>query len=678
MKLSKTHIVATIGPTSEPFLEDMARAGMDMVRLNFSWGDDVEHERQIKLVRTVAKKTKKNLPIIVDLPGPRVQKKSSHSYHNDVESCITEEDVAFMRFGVKHKIEYFALSFVGTKDDLVRARELIKSFKGNQKLIAKIERRLAYENLSEILAVTDMVMVARGDLGNEFPLEEIPFVQQDIITQAKRENRPVITATQMLLSMVSQETPTRAEVTDVANAILLGSDAVMLSEETARGSYPREAVLMMERIVNESEKRIHEGFAIEELRAREILDSRGNPTLEVLCALRNGVRGIASVPSGASTGVHEAHELRDGGSKRFSALGVKHACAFVEGEILSTIRGKIFNQRTLDEALIELDGSSNKSRLGANAILGVSLAFARAITTAENKPLYMYIESCASETKTRGAFPQPAFNIINGGKHADSGLDIQEFMIVPVGFQTVAEKVRVASEITQTLKKIILARGLSVGVGDEGGFAPRLNDNEEALGLIGEAITQAGYTNESVKIALDIAASSFYQDGTYTLHTRGAVQKWSHDELISWYAYLVKNYPIISIEDGCAEDDWRGFSKLKQLLGGSVQIVGDDLTVTNVARIKEAHRQNAINAVLIKPNQIGTLTETIDAVKLTQSYGWAPFVSHRSGETNDTFVSDLAVGLGCPFIKAGAPVRGERVVKYNRLMEIEGELLGEK
>lgn len=411
---------------------------------------------------------------------------------------------------------------------------------------------------------------------------------------------------------------------------------------------------------------------ITSLHAREIIDSRGNPTVEVACELESGDSAVAAVPSGASTGIHEALELRDGDKNRYNGLGVLTAAKNVNDEIFNHVKDREFDQKSLDEAMIKLDGTENKSRLGANAILGVSLAFARACAKEKGIELYEHLGTLGNNKSFN--LPQPAFNIINGGKHADSGLDIQEFMLIPRDFSSFKEKVRAASEIIVSLKKILGGKGYVVSVGDEGGFAPQLSSNEEAFELIVQAIKDAGYSLDQVKIGIDSAASSFYKDGKYNLRINGKEESLTSDEMIEWYEGLVKKYPIISIEDGLAEDDFDGFAKLTAKLGDTITIVGDDLTVTNVKRIQMAIEKKAINSVLIKVNQIGTLTETIEAIQLTKKQGWVPFVSHRSGETTDTFIADLAVGLSCSFIKSGSLVRGERVCKYNRLMEIEARL----
>ena len=406
--------------------------------------------------------------------------------------------------------------------------------------------------------------------------------------------------------------------------------------------------------------------------AHEILDSRGNPTLEVYIEI-DGVKTTAMVPSGASTGKHEALELRDGDKNRYRGLGVLKAAQNINEEISGNLINKKFDQLELDNFLIKLDGTENKSRLGANAILGVSMAFARACALKTEIELYEYLGRLAGNTDYR--LPQPMLNIINGGKHADSGLDIQEFMLAPVGFETFTRKIQAGSEVIHTLRDILKKNGYTVSVGDEGGFAPKLHSNEEALNLMAEAIKEAGYDTEQIKIGMDAAASSFYENGAYVLKIDGQKQTINSERLTDWYEKLVAKYPIILIEDGLAEDDWDGFSGMTKRLGKKIKFVGDDLLVTNVNRIKEAIKADAVNSVLIKLNQIGTVSETIDAINLTKKQGWTPFVSHRSGETTDTFIADLSVGLDCPLIKTGSLVRGERVCKYNRLMEIERKIL---
>ncbi len=407
---------------------------------------------------------------------------------------------------------------------------------------------------------------------------------------------------------------------------------------------------------------------ITKIRASEILDSRGNPTVEVFMESSN-LKACSMVPSGASTGIHEALELRDKDMKRYKGLGVQIAVKNINEEIASNIVNKEFDQRELDDFLIKLDGTENKSRLGANAILGISMAFARICALDNKVELYEYLGSLVDNGDFK--IPQPMFNIINGGKHADSGLDIQEFMLAPVGFPSIAEKIQVGSEIIHTLKNILSKNGQIVSVGDEGGFAPKLKSNEEALDLMVEAINEAGYNTDKVKIGMDCAASSFYENGNYKLKIGGEVKDLNSEQLIKWYEELVAKYPIMLIEDGLAEDDWAGFARMTEKLGDKIKVVGDDLLVTNIKRIEEAIKTDAVNSVLIKLNQIGTVSETIDAINMTKEKGWVPFVSHRSGETTDTFIADLAVGLDCPLIKSGSLVRGERVCKYNRLMEIE-------
>jgi len=415
---------------------------------------------------------------------------------------------------------------------------------------------------------------------------------------------------------------------------------------------------------------------ITELFAREILDSRGNPTVSVELVLDNQFMASAGVPSGASTGKYEAVELRDGDNKRFKGKGVLTAIKNIQTEIKEKILNKDFNQQSLDKFLIELDGTENKGRLGANAILGVSMAFARAAAVSQNQELYQYLSTLIGITENQ--LPQPMFNIINGGKHADSGLDIQEFMLAPINFPNFHEKLRVASEVFHTLEEILKEKGYRISVGDEGGFAPILKSNEEALELIIEAINQAGYNTEAVKIGLDCAASSFFNAETkkYNLKIAGKEKSLVSEELLVWYKELVEKFPVMLIEDGFSEDDWEGFQKFNQILGDRIINTGDDLLVTNINRIKQAIKWKAVNSVLIKLNQIGTVTETIEAVKLTKAQNWKPFVSHRSGETEDTFIADLSVGLACPLIKSGSLSRTERICKYNRLMLIEDKING--
>jgi len=411
---------------------------------------------------------------------------------------------------------------------------------------------------------------------------------------------------------------------------------------------------------------------IKSLKAREIIDSRGNPTIEVKCLLESGSRALASVPSGASTGIHEAHELRDGDKSRFRGKGVLKAVANVEGEINNHLKGNELEQKELDEAMIDFDGTENKSRLGANAILGVSLAFCRAQANEKKLELFEHLAQLSNTSKY--SIPLPMLNIINGGMHADSGLDIQEFMIAPVGPKAFREKLQASSEVISALKDILKENNYSTSIGDEGGFAPQLKSNEEAFEVIIKAIEKAGYSTDEIKLGIDAASSSFYEDGSYKIKIASENKTLSSAEIVDWYENLCQKYPLISIEDGLAEEDWDGFALLTKKLGERIQVVGDDLMVTNIKRIKQAKEKEAANSVLIKLNQIGTLSETIQAIQLAKEYGWKPFVSHRSGDTTDTFIADLAVGLSCDYIKSGSLARGERVCKYNRIMEIENLL----
>lgn len=405
---------------------------------------------------------------------------------------------------------------------------------------------------------------------------------------------------------------------------------------------------------------------IEDLTAREILDSRGNPTVEVDVVLADGAFGRAAVPSGASTGVHEAHELRDGGD-RYQGKGVEKAVANVDDKIADAIVGiDATDQRLVDNAMIELDGSENKSNLGANAILGVSMAVARAAAQSADLPLYRYIGG-----PTANVLPVPMMNILNGGAHADSGVDVQEFMIAPIGFDSFREALRAGAEVYHTLKSVIKEKGLSTGLGDEGGFAPSVDSTKAALDLIVEAIKKAGFEpGKDIALALDVASSEFYKDGKY--HFEGGEH--TAEEMTKVYEDLIANYPIVSIEDPLQEDDWEGYTTLTATIGEKVQIVGDDFFVTNPARLKEGIEKKAANALLVKVNQIGSLTETFDAVEMAHRAGYHTMMSHRSGETEDTTIADLAVALGCGQIKTGAPARSERVAKYNRLLRIEEEL----
>ena len=412
--------------------------------------------------------------------------------------------------------------------------------------------------------------------------------------------------------------------------------------------------------------------AIQSVHAREILDSRGNPTLEVDVTLSGGAKGRAAVPSGASTGIHEAVELRDNDLSRYGGKGVISAVKNVNSAIAAALMGlDALNQTVADRTLLELDGTSNKAKLGANAILGASLAVARAGADACNMPLFRYLGGA-----TACRLPVPMFNILNGGVHANwQGTDLQEFMIAPVGAPNFAEALRWGTEIYHYLKKLLKDGGYSVSVGDEGGFAPALKRNVDALELIVKAIEGAGYRpSEDVVLAIDPASSGFYENGFYHLRTEN--RKADASEMVAMYADWVAEYPIALLEDGLAEDDWDGWKLLNQALGHKIELVGDDLFVTNVERIARGIRENVANAVLIKPNQIGTLTETVAAVRMAYAADWGAMVSHRSGETADSFIADFTVALDTGHLKTGAPCRGERVEKYNQLLRIE-ELLGE-
>jgi len=412
------------------------------------------------------------------------------------------------------------------------------------------------------------------------------------------------------------------------------------------------------------------GREIESLSALEVLDSRGNPTVRVSIALANGVRASACVPSGASTGENEAVELRDGDKKRYGGKGVLTAVEHVKTVIAPRLRGMdATHQREIDLTMKELDGTSNKGRLGANAILGVSMAVARAAAAASNLPLYAYLGGPGA-----ARLPVPMMNILNGGKHADNSVDFQEFMVMPVGAPSFAEALRAGAETFHALKAILKKRGYDTAVGDEGGFAPNLKSNEEACEVILEAIHAAGYTpGEDVAIALDPAASSFFENDTYDL-AKSKQGKKSHAEMTELYRDWVAKYPIVSLEDGLAENDWEGFQAQTAALGDRIQIVGDDIFVTNTAFIARGIQEASANAVLIKLNQIGTVTETIEAIEMCRRAGWAFVISHRSGETEDAFIADFAVAMGGGQIKTGSACRSERIAKYNRLMEIEAEL----
>ncbi|MFA7193836.1 MAG: phosphopyruvate hydratase [Candidatus Paceibacterota bacterium] len=406
--------------------------------------------------------------------------------------------------------------------------------------------------------------------------------------------------------------------------------------------------------------------------AREILDSRGNPTVEVDLTLSDGSFGRAAVPSGASTGKYEAVELRDGDKKRYAGKGVLKAVENVNNAIFKKIKGKAFDQRELDEALIALDGTENKGKLGANAILGVSLAFAHAMAKSQKQSLYTYFAK-VSKTKNKIQLPVPMMNILNGGKHAENSTDFQEFMIVPHGFTTFSRALQAGTEVFHTLKKILHDKGLNTTVGDEGGFAPSLKDNESAAALVVEAITKSGYkAGTQISIALDVAASELCENGQYVLATEG--KKLSSEEMVEYYVNLSKKYPIISIEDALDEDDWAGYALLTKKLGKKIQLVGDDLFVTNVTRLQRGIDENTANSILIKVNQIGTVSETIDSINLANKNGYTAVMSHRSGETEDATISDFAVGSGVGQIKTGSLSRSDRTAKYNQLLRIEQEL----
>jgi enolase len=410
---------------------------------------------------------------------------------------------------------------------------------------------------------------------------------------------------------------------------------------------------------------------IKTIKARQILDSRGNPTIEVEVALIDGTVGIASVPSGASTGKYEAVELRDGDKSRYRGLGVLKAVEHVNTEIASALVGmSASEQSAIDQRLIELDGTANKARLGANAILGTSLAVAKAAASFRQTPLYRYLGEAEANL-----LPIPMLNIINGGRHAPGSTDFQEFMIVPLGAASFSEAMRISSEVYHSLREVLKDKGLNTNVGDEGGFAPQLPSNKDAIELILRAIDIAGYkAGHDLSIALDPAASEFYRDGKYILSREGVT--FSSAEMVGYYVKLTSDYPVVSIEDGLAEDDWAGWLSLTTQLGNLVQLVGDDLYATNMERLEKGIAQNTSNSILIKPNQIGTLSETLAVIKRAQQARWTTIISHRSGETEDTTIADLAVASNAGFIKTGAPCRSERLAKYNRLLRIEEELGG--
>ena len=417
-------------------------------------------------------------------------------------------------------------------------------------------------------------------------------------------------------------------------------------------------------------------LAIEEIKALEVLDSRGNPTVQVEVITEEGTNGVAMVPSGASTGSFEAVELRDGDKSRYLGKGVLKAVENVNKIIAKELEGmNVFEQAEIDKKLIEIDGTENKGKLGANATLGVSLAVARAAANSLGMSLYKYIGGVNAKT-----LPVPMMNILNGGKHADNTVNIQEFMIMPVGTKSFSECLRTSAEIYHTLKKVLKAKGLETGVGDEGGFAPNLSSDEEALKLIVEAISRAGYKpGEDVVLALDVASTEMY-DEAKKIGKEGCYYFWkteelkTEDEMIEYLADLANKYPIISIEDGLAEEDWEGWRKLTEKLGNKLQLVGDDLFVTNIKRLQKGLDNKIANSILIKLNQIGTLTETLDAIELAKKNGYTAVVSHRSGETEDTTLADVAVATNAGQIKTGAPCRTDRVAKYNRLLNIENQL----
>ena len=410
---------------------------------------------------------------------------------------------------------------------------------------------------------------------------------------------------------------------------------------------------------------------IKSIKAREIIDSRGNPTVEVDVTLKDGSFGRAAVPSGASTGSHEAVELRDG-EKRYGGKGVAKAVKNVNTAIAKALVGKEWNQRSIDARMIDLDGTVNKGKLGANAILSVSMAFSKAAAISAKTPLYKYFNKIGKTTE-KIQLPVPMMNILNGGKHAENSTDFQEFMIMPVGAKSFKEALRMGAEIFHALKKILHDRGLSTTVGDEGGFAPSLSSNEAAVQIILEAITKAGYeAGKDIMLALDVAATELYKDGKYHLTRENRVL--SSEEMVAFYADWCAKYPIASIEDGLAEDDWAGYKLMTDKLGKSVQIVGDDLFVTNITRLQRGIEQGVGNSILIKLNQIGTVSETIDSVNMAHKAGYTSIISHRSGETEDVTIADFVVGMGTGQIKTGSLSRTDRIAKYNQLLRLEEEI----
>ena len=431
------------------------------------------------------------------------------------------------------------------------------------------------------------------------------------------------------------------------------------------------AVVVDDDTKNIPDKENHKHMSnIAEIRGRQVLDSRGNPTVEAEVWLQDGSKGRAIVPSGASTGEHEAVELRDGDSSVYVGKGVLKAVENVNGEIADALANfDAADQRTLDQKMIELDGTENKGRLGANAILAVSMAAARAAANCFELPLYRYLGGAGANT-----LPTPMMNILNGGAHADNNVDFQEFMVMPVGAESFSEAFRWGVEVFHTLKGVLKKRGYNTAVGDEGGFAPSVKSNVEAIEVVLEAITQAGYKpGEEIAIALDPAASEFYQDGKYVFKKSDKSAK-SSDEMVRFWSKWANDYPIVSLEDGLAENDWDGWANLTQEIGGKIQLVGDDLFVTNVEFLQEGIDKNVANAILIKVNQIGTVSETLDAIDLARRNGYTSIISHRSGETEDTFIADLAVATGVGQIKTGSASRTDRIAKYNQLLRIEEEL----
>ena len=409
--------------------------------------------------------------------------------------------------------------------------------------------------------------------------------------------------------------------------------------------------------------------AIEKIHAREILDSRGNPTVEVDIILQNGIMGRAAVPSGASTGDHEAIELRDKIPNRYLGRGVQNALNHINTSIADALRGMdVTKQGEIDQLMIDLDGTENKSNLGANAILGVSMAAAHTGAIVTDRPLYHYLGGDSAKI-----LPVPMMNILNGGTHADNTVDIQEFMVFPFGARTFSEALRMGTEIFHHLKSVLKSKGMNTAVGDEGGFAPNLSSNEAAVEMILEAIEKAGYrSGKDIYLALDVAASELYENGKYNLESEGRLL--SSEEMVEYFGSLVNKYPIVSIEDGLHEDDWAGWQHLTAELGTKIQIVGDDLTVTNMTRLQRAIDENSMNSILIKLNQIGTVTETIQAVEMAKNAGYGVVISHRSGETEDTTIADLSVAMGMGQIKTGSASRTDRICKYNQLLRIEEEL----